>query len=110
MGRIGRWTARLLAGFGCDLAYHNRNRLDTATEAELATRYVTFKEMIETAEVIEVLALFTPENAGLIAADEIHQIKHTAVLVCASRGGVIDEAALDAALADCTIAGARVDV
>ncbi len=110
MGRIGQWIARMLSGFGCDLAYHNRNRLDAATEAELGTRYVTFDEMIETADVIEVMAPYTPENAGLIGADEMRRMKDTAILVCASRGGVIDEAALDAALADGTIAGAGLDV
>jgi phosphoglycerate dehydrogenase-like enzyme len=110
MGRIGSWIARMLSGFECDIVYHNRNRLDPQAEADLKARYVSFDEMIETADVIEVMAPYTPENAGMIGAAEMARMKDTAILVCASRGGVIDEAALADALEAGTIAGAGLDV
>ena len=56
------------------------------------------------------MAPYTPENAGMIGAAEMKRMKDTAVLVCASRGGVIDEAALIDALRNGTVAGAGLDV
>ncbi len=111
MGRIGQGIARSGAhGFGMRVIYHNRSRLDAATEAECRAHYVSKEELLRQADHLVLVLPYTPENHHAIGAAELAQMKPTATLVNIARGGIVDDAALAQALRDQRIAAAGLDV
>lgn len=111
MGRIGQAIARRGAhGFGMKVIYHNRSRLDAATEAECRARYVDKAELLRTADHLILVLPYSAESHHAIGAAEIAQMKPTATLVNIARGGIVDDAALAAALREKRIAAAGLDV
>lgn len=110
LGQIGRATARRARALGMEIAYSGRRRADAAVEAELETAFLSFDELLTTADVVSLHCPLTPETRHLIDADALHRMKPTAFLVNTTRGLVVDEAALVDALRDGTIAGAGLDV
>ncbi|HMN91695.1 MAG TPA: D-glycerate dehydrogenase [Hydrogenophaga sp.] len=111
MGRIGQAIARRGAhGFGMRVIYHNRSRLDEATEADCRARYVTKAELLAQADHLVLVLPYTPEAHHSIGAAEIAQMKPTATLINIARGGIVDDAALAAALRERRIAAAGLDV
>lgn len=110
MGRIGQAVARRAAGFGMPVIYHNRSRLDTATEQGCGARYVDKATLLRESDALVLVVPRTPETHHIIGADELAAMKSQAVLVNVARGGVVDEAALAAALAEKRIAAAGLDV
>lgn len=112
MGRIGQAIAkRGVHGFGMDLIYHNRSRLDADTESSLNARYASTKEeVLREADHVVLVLPFTPEAYHLIGAAEIALMKPTATLINIARGGIVDDVALAAALKDKRIAAAGLDV
>ncbi len=71
---------------------------------------VDLDTVLREADVITLHAPLTPETRNMIGADELKKMKRSAVLINTARGGLVDEAALAAALKDGTIAGAGFDV
>ncbi|OSZ75004.1 D-glycerate dehydrogenase [Hydrogenophaga sp. IBVHS1] len=111
MGRIGQAIARRGAhGFGMNVIYHNRSRLDAATEAECKARYVDKAELLKTADHLILVLPYSAESHHAIGAAEIAQMKPTATLVNIARGGIVDDAALALALREKRIAAAGLDV
>lgn len=111
MGRIGQGIARRGAkGFGMPVVYHNRSRLDAATEAELGARYVAKAELLATADHLVIVVPYTAESHHLVGAAELAQMKPGATLVNIARGGVVDDVALAAALREGRLAAAGLDV
>ena len=111
MGRIGQAIARRAAhGFGMPVIYHNRSRLDAATEATCRARYVSKAELLAQADHLVLVLPYTPANHHVIAAAELAQMKPTATLVNIARGGIVDENALVAALKAGRLAAAGIDV
>ena len=111
MGRIGQGVARRGAkGFGMPVIYHNRSRLDAATEAELGARYVAKAELLATADHLVIVVPYTAESHHLVGAAELAQMKPGATLVNIARGGVVDDVALAAALREGRLAAAGLDV
>jgi len=111
MGRIGQAIARRGAhGFGMKVIYHNRSRLDAATEAECKASYVGKDELLKTADHLILVLPYSAESHHAIGAAEIAQMKPTATLVNIARGGIVDDAALAAALREKRIAAAGLDV
>jgi glyoxylate reductase len=110
LGRIGRAVARRARGFGMAILYTKRSRLSEAEERELGVAYAPLDDLLRRADFVSVNAAFTPQTRHLIGARELALMKPTAILVNTSRGPVVDEAALAAALADRRIAGAGLDV
>jgi gluconate 2-dehydrogenase len=111
MGRIGQAIARRAAhGFGMPVIYHNRSRLDAATEATCRARYVSKAELLAQADHLVLVLPYTPANHHVIAAPELAQMKPTATLVNIARGGIVDENALVAALKAGRLAAAGIDV
>ena len=110
LGQIGTATARRARAFGMEVVYSGRRRADEALEAELGARYVTLDELLATADVVSLHCPLTEETRHLIAAERLRQMKPTATLVNTTRGPVVDEAALAAALRDGVIASAGLDV
>jgi gluconate 2-dehydrogenase len=111
MGRIGQGIARRGAhGFGMKVIYHNRTRLDAATEAQCKASYVSKEELLKTADHLVLVLPYSAQAYHLIGAAELALMKPTATLVNIARGGIVDDAALAAALRSKTIAAAGLDV
>lgn len=110
MGRIGRAVARRARGFGAEVLYHNRSRLDAALERECAARWVGKDELLAASDHLVLVVPYGPDTHHAIGAAELARMKPTAVLVNIARGGVVDDAALADALAGGRIAAAGLDV
>jgi len=111
MGRIGQGIAKRGAhGFGMNVIYHNRSRLDAALEAECKASYASKDELLKTADHVVLVVPYTPASHHTIGAAELALMKPTATLVNIARGGIVDDAALAAALRDKRIAAAGLDV
>ena len=111
MGRIGQAIARRGAlGFGMQVIYHNRSRLDTATEATCGARYVDKTTLLQTADHVLLVVPYSAASHHTIGAAELAQMKPTATLINIARGGIVDDAALAVALRERRIAAAGLDV
>lgn len=111
MGRIGQGIARRGAlGFGMQVIYHNRSRLDAATEAACGARYVSKEELLASCDHLLLVLPYSAQTHHSIGAAELAQMKPTATLVNIARGGIVDDAALAAALRAGTLAAAGLDV
>lgn len=111
MGRIGQGIAKRGAhGFGMKVIYHNRSRLDAALEAECKASYVGKEELLRTADHLVLVLPYSPASHHTIGAAELALMKPTANLINIARGGIVDDAALAAALRDKRIAAAGLDV
>jgi len=110
MGRIGQAVARRASGFGMPVIYHNRSRLPEATECECHARYVDKAALLCEADFLVLVLPLTPETRHAIGAAELAQMKPGAVLVNVARGGIVDDAALAAALREGRLAAAGLDV
>jgi len=111
MGRIGKAIARRAAhGFGMQVVYHNRSRLDPALEADCRARYVGKEELLKTADHVLLVVPYSKESHHTLGAPELALMKPTATLINIARGGIVDDVALAAALRAGRIAGAGLDV
>ncbi|MDH3732100.1 MAG: phosphoglycerate dehydrogenase [Gemmatimonadota bacterium] len=108
-GRIGAEVIRRARAFGMHVvAYDPYVPADRANELGLSL--VTFKKLLESADIVTLHVPLTGENRGLIGADEISRMRDGAILINAARGGLVDEAALAAALVSGKLRGAGLDV
>jgi glyoxylate reductase len=105
LGRIGSDVARLAEAFGMRIVYTSRNPV-----ADAPYPYLPLEELLAGADVVSLHCPLTPETRHLIGATELRLMRPEALLVNTTRGPVVDEAALAAALADGEIAGAALDV
>jgi len=110
MGRIGQAIARRAAGFDMKVIYHNRKRIAPELERKANASYASFDGLLAEADFIVLQMPYTPETHHLIGAAQLKKMKPTAILINSTRGGVVDDAALIAALRDGTIRGAGLDV
>ena len=109
MGRIGRALARRAQGFGLKVHYHNRRRL--APQLEHGAHYLADPDSL--LAVSEFLSLTCPSNAetrGFLDARRIARLPEGAVVVNVSRGDLVVDDALIAALQYGRLAGAGLDV
>ena len=106
MGRIGQAIARRCHyGFGMEVVFHNRSAIDPG----LPARQVPLAEVMA-ADVVVVAVPGGPATHHLIGAAELALMAPHAIIVNIARGGIVDEAALIAALQAGRIAGAGLDV
>ena len=110
LGQIGAATAHRGRAFGMRIVYSGRRRAGAAVESELDATMLDLDELLATADVVSIHTPLSAETRHLIDAGRLALMKPTAHLVNTSRGPVVDEAALAAALRDGTIAGAGLDV
>ncbi|MDL5032062.1 D-glycerate dehydrogenase [Pelomonas sp. APW6] len=111
MGRIGQAIARRGAlGFGMRVIYHNRSRLAPALEQPLGARWVSKDELLREADHLVIVVPYSPEAHHLVDADALALMKPTATLTNIARGGIVDDAALAAALQAGRLAAAGLDV
>ncbi len=106
LGRIGRAVAERLQPFGGDVYYYSRTKKD-------APQWTHCTDIVSMAEKVDVLVITVsggPETAGLIGAETLTALGPQGLLVNASRGTTVDEAALLDALETGTIRSAALDV
>lgn len=110
MGRIGQAIARRAVASGMSIIYNNRNRLPENIEQQYNAKYVSFDELIKTADYISLNAPSTPETIHMIGEKEFEKMKPTAIFINTARGNMVDEKALAKALKEEKIWAAALDV
>jgi glyoxylate reductase len=111
MGRIGQAIARRSIGFDMRVIYHNRSRVAPELEARANNaQFVGKEELLKTADHVMLALPYSPQTHHTIGAAELALMKPTATLVNIARGGIVDDAALIAALRARRIAAAGLDV
>ena len=108
MGRIGRAIARRGAGFSMRVLYHNRTRLPAAKEE--GAQHVALDDLLAQADHLVLVVPYSSAVHHIVGAAQLARMKRSAVLVNIARGGVVDDAALVAALREGRIAAAGLDV
>jgi glyoxylate reductase len=109
-GRIGRAMARRASGFQMKVIYTDAVRAAPEIESELKAGFRDMNALLAEADFISVHVPLLPETRGLFNSTKFYRMKPTAYLINTSRGPVVDEAALVAALENGKIAGAALDV
>jgi len=108
-GRIGRKVAQRLKGFEVKILSY-----DPYVPEEIFKEYgvekVDFETLIKESDIITVHTPLTDETRHMIGEKELRSMKHDAILINVSRGGIIDEKALYKALKERWISGAGLDV
>lgn len=109
-GRIGRGLARRSHGFNMRVIYHDAQRVSPEVEKELHAEFVSLDRLFAESDFISVHVPLLPSTRHLINAQNLAKMKPTAYLINTSRGPVVDEGALAAALEAKKLAGAGLDV
>jgi gluconate 2-dehydrogenase len=110
MGRIGQKVARRAHGFDMRVIYHNTKRLPEEIERACDATYVGMDELLARSDILSVHTPYSSATHHLVGADEFEKMKEGVVFIHASRGGVVDDAALVAALKRGRIGAAGLDV
>ena len=110
MGRIGQQVAQRLQGWETRIVYYDPYRLSPERERQLGVNYLPLDDLLREADVVTVHVPLSETTRHLINARSLGLMKPTAVLVNTSRGELVNEAELAAALRDGRIGGAGLDV
>nr|WP_314052873.1 D-2-hydroxyacid dehydrogenase [uncultured Neisseria sp.] len=104
-GNIGKTLATYAQAFKMKVVFAEHKHAETVRDG-----YVSFDEAVRTADALSLHCPLTPETANMIGEAELQQMKPGAILINCGRGGLVDEAALVAALKYGQIGGAGFDV
>jgi len=110
LGTIGKKTARLAAAFGMRVQYYDIARLSEDAEDALGVRFRLLRELLRTSDIVSLHVPLNASTRGLIGDAELALMQASAILINTSRGPVVDETALEDALANTRLAGAGLDV
>jgi D-3-phosphoglycerate dehydrogenase len=105
-GGVGGELARMAHGFGMQVIAWNRSGVDPA----LPCREVALDDLFGTADAISLHVAYAAETSEMIGAELLSTVKPGAILVNTARGGIVDEAALVAALRTGPLGHAALDV
>lgn len=109
-GRIGRAVARRASGFQMKVIYTDAVRAPEEAEKSVNAEFCDMNTLLAEADFISVHVPLLPETRGLFDGPKFYRMKPSVFLINTSRGPVVDEAALVAALENKKIAGAALDV
>lgn len=104
-GAIGRAVARMAQGIGMQVAAYDPQ----ATLPDGVQRCTTLADLLAISDVLSLHAPLTPTTRGMIGADELAMLPEGAIVVNTARGGLVDEAALAAAIRSGHVASAGLD-
>ena len=104
-GNIGKTLATYAQAFKMNVVFAEHKNAQSIRDG-----YVSFDEAIRSADVVSLNCPLTPQTANMIGEAELQQMKSGAILINCGRGGLVDEAALVAALKYGQIGGAGFDV
>jgi phosphoglycerate dehydrogenase-like enzyme len=110
LGAIGMAVAEAFHKMGCRIRYFDPAPRDPAAANALGALSVPIEELLKTADVVTLHVPLLPETQGLIGDRELSAMKAGVVIVQASRGGIVDEAALARHLESGHVGGAAIDV
>jgi phosphoglycerate dehydrogenase-like enzyme len=108
-GTVGLAVAAAFQGFGCRIVYTDPAARDEQA-AMVGAKAAPLEELLRTSDIVTVHVPLTPQTRSLIGARQLALMKPGAVLIQASRGGVVNETALAAHLNSGRLGGAAVDV
>jgi len=109
-GIVGTAVAQAFHRTGAQIAYFDPAPRDAAALAAISAKSLTLEELLHTCDVVTLHVPLLPATQNLLDARRLALMKPDAILVNASRGGVVDEAALVAQLAAGKLGAAAVDV
>ncbi len=109
LGRIGVLVAQRLSAFGMSVIAYDPY-VQAGRAAQMGVRLVDLDTLLAESDFMSVHLPKTPETLGLIGVEQLAKVKPSLVMVNAARGGIVDEAALYAALKEGRMAGAGLDV
>ncbi|MCX5733391.1 MAG: D-glycerate dehydrogenase [candidate division NC10 bacterium] len=109
LGRVGRVTARRARGFDMEIHYHDLQRLPSDLEAG-AIYHPTPEDLMPHCDFLAFHCVATPQTRKMLNSDRIALLPPGAIVVNASRGAVIDDEALIAALKSGKVAADGLDV
>jgi glycerate dehydrogenase len=107
-GRIGRQVGRLAHAFGMEVLAHSRSRPAPPSYQPFA--WAALDDLFALSDVISLHCPLNAETTGLVNRERLRLLKPTALLLNTSRGGLVVEADLAAALNEGRLAGAAADV
>jgi phosphoglycerate dehydrogenase-like enzyme len=110
LGEIGRDLARKVAPFGMRALYTQRRRLDHDLEDELGVDYRSLSALLAESDIVTLHVPSVPETQHMIGPDQLALMRRSAILINTSRGALVDEPALLAALRTGRLGGAGLDV
>ena len=107
-GAVGSRVARLFAAVGCEVAYWTRRRRSEA-EAGTAT-WMRLQDLAARSDILVVNISLEPETRGLVDSALLGELPRGAIVIDASRGGVVDHLAILGAVETGILRGAAIDV
>ena len=110
LGVIGLAVSQAFKAAGCRIVYFDPSPRDLDAARAIDARGVGLDDLLKTADVVTLHVPLLPATRGMIGARELGLMKDGAVLVNASRGGIVDESALAERLRSGALGGAAVDV
>jgi phosphoglycerate dehydrogenase-like enzyme len=109
LGKLGARTAAIAKAFGMKVIAWSQN-LTPEKCAAAGVGYASKDDLFRQSDFITIHVVLSPRSRGLVGASEFGLMKPTAFLINTSRGPIVDEAAMLAALRERKIAGAGLDV
>ncbi|MDP1804773.1 MAG: hydroxyacid dehydrogenase, partial [Acidimicrobiales bacterium] len=109
LGRIGTLVAQRAYAFGMRLVAWDP-WMSPERARKLGVELLELEEVVRQADFISIHLLKSPESVGLVGEKLLSHAKPSLRIVNVARGGIIDEAALAAAIAEGRVAGAAIDV
>ncbi len=110
LGEIGREVARRARAFEMRVLYTQRRRLSPDLEQALGAEFRPLASLLADSDVVTLHLPLTPETQHILGESELKQMRRGAILINTSRGRLVDEAALVAALRAGHLGGAGLDV
>ena len=110
LGTIGLAVAQAFHRAGGRICYYDPAPRAAAAARALDAESLSLDELMKSADVVTLHIPLVPATRGLISARELEKMKPGAILIQASRGGIVDEAALAQALTSGHLGGAAIDV
>lgn len=110
LGSIGKMVAERMKAFNMKIIYTQRHRLPAAVENHYGATFMSLDDLLKQADVVTLHCPLTAETKHMIDADQLGEMKPTALLINCARGPVINEAAILSALQNHQLGGAALDV
>jgi phosphoglycerate dehydrogenase-like enzyme len=110
LGTIGLAVAEAFHKFGCRLCYFDSAPRDPHAAATLGASPALLEDLLKSSDIVTLHLPLLPATQNLLAAPQLALMKPSAVLIQASRGGIVNESALADVLRSGRFAGAAIDV